>query len=306
MLFRSQYTSQSNCTSHGTCSNSSYTSSSSCTSAGSCTISSKTSQSSCVAAFHCSIGSYSSQTSCQNNHGSWIPGVWTPFNYTWTAGSWTPATFTAYTFTPWVWTPNAHSTWNGCVADRGAPSGPDTTYNYDTNADVPDTTKPNSLYPAEQYGSCPKGVRGLSYDWAAMNTLVTNMTANGNTNQGIGLQVGWQSLVGGGPFTMPPLDTGYQYTQAIILMTDGLNTQDRWYSSQGSIDTRQSATCDNLRTAGIVVYTIQVNTGGDPTSTLLQNCASDPQKFYLLTDPNALTVTFNTIGTELTKLRVAQ
>jgi hypothetical protein len=50
-----------------------------------------------------------------------------------------------------------------------------------------------------------------------------------------------------------------------------------------------------------------VNTGGDPTSTLLQNCASSTDKFYLkfylLTQ---MTTTFNTIGTNLTKLRFAQ
>jgi hypothetical protein len=50
-----------------------------------------------------------------------------------------------------------------------------------------------------------------------------------------------------------------------------------------------------------------VNTGGDPTSTLLQNCASSTDKFYLkfylLTQ---MTTTFNTIGTNLTKLGFAQ
>jgi von Willebrand factor type A domain len=102
------------------------------------------------------------------------------------------------------------------------------------------------------------------------------------------------------------LDPVYQYTQVIILLTDGLNTQDRWYGSQGSIDDRETLTRNNLRTAGIVVYAIQVNTGNDPTSSLLQSCASDPNKFYLLTSANEMTVTFNTIGTELTKLRGAQ
>ncbi|MGE5166206.1 MAG: hypothetical protein ACM3IH_19585 [Sphingobacteriales bacterium] len=43
-----------------------------------------------------------------------------------------------------------------------------------------------------------------------------------------------------------------------------------------------------------------------PTSTLLQDCASDPHKFFLLTSADQITATFNTIGTNLTKLRVAQ
>jgi hypothetical protein len=49
-----------------------------------------------------------------------------------------------------------------------------------------------------------------------------------------------------------------------------------------------------------------VNTGGDPISTLLQNCASSTDNFYHLTSADQMTATFNTIGTNLTKLRVAQ
>jgi len=192
--------------------------------------------------------------------------------------------------------------------DRGNADGPDLTYEYDTNALAPDPVTPrwSSLYPAEQYSACPQAVKGLSDDWSGMNTLVTNMSPNGNTNQAIGLQLGWASLVGGGPFTIPPLDTNYKYTQVIILLTDGLNTQNRWYSDATDIDPREATTCGHLRDALIDVYTIQVNTGGDPTSTLLQNCASDPDKFYLLTQPDQMTATFNKIGTNLTKLRVAQ
>ncbi len=115
------------------------------------------------------------------------------------------------------------------------------------------------------------------------------------------------SLVGGGPFPAPPvMDPKYKYTQAIILMTDGLNTQNRWYTSQTSIDTRQATTCTNAKAAGITVYTVQVNTGGDPTSTLLQNCATNSSKFFLLTSANQMVATFQQIGTALSNLRIAQ
>jgi hypothetical protein len=139
-----------------------------------------------------------------------------------------------------------------------------------------------------------------------MKDLVDDMSPGGNTNQGIGLQVGWMSLVGGGPFTVPAETTGYTYQHVIILLTDGLNTQNRWYSSQSSIDARQSMTCDNVKAAGIVLYTIQVNTGGDPTSTLLRNCASSTDKFFLLTSASQIVTTFNQIGTNLTKLHIAK
>jgi Flp pilus assembly protein TadG len=206
-----------------------------------------------------------------------------------------------------TWTPDNHNTWNGCVMDRGNSNAP-SSGNYDTNATKPTTSIQATLYAAEQYGSCPKAaVMALNYDWPAMTTLVSSMTPNGNTNQAIGLQLGWQSLVGGGPFPTPPaMDPNYQYSQVIILLTDGLNTQDRWYTSQNSIDTRQAMTCANVKAAGMTLYTVQVNTGGDPTSAMLKTCASDASKFFLLTSANQIVGTFQQIGTALSNLRVAK
>jgi Flp pilus assembly protein TadG len=204
------------------------------------------------------------------------------------------------------WTPDDHSTWNGCVTDRGNKNTP-TGQDYDTNANPPINNNPQSQFPAEQYGSCPQAVMPLSYNWSGMTMLVNNMSPGGNTNQAIGLAHGWMSLVGGGPYPTPPaMDPNYTYQQVIILLTDGLNTQDRWYTNQASIDARQQLTCANIKAAGITLYTIQVNTSGDPTSTLLQNCATDTSKFFLLTSANQIVTTFNQIGTALSNLRVAK
>ncbi|WP_068031652.1 pilus assembly protein [Rhodoplanes sp. Z2-YC6860] len=204
------------------------------------------------------------------------------------------------------WTPDNHSTWNGCVVDRGAPSAP-STLNTDTNVAAPNTAVNDTLFAAEQYGSCPKAILPLTYDWTGMKSLVASMASNGNTNQGIGLQQGWMSLVGGGPYPAPPAeDPNYKYSKVIILLTDGLNTQNRWYTSQSKIDARQALTCTNIKAAGITLYTVQVNTGGDPTSTLLQQCASDSAKFFLLTSASQMVSTFQQIGTNLSNLRIAQ
>jgi Flp pilus assembly protein TadG len=193
-----------------------------------------------------------------------------------------------------VWTPADHSTWNGCLTDRDQ--------NYDTTNDAP--LAGATLYPAEQYSSCPASLMGLSNDWTALSAKIDDMTPVGNTNQAIGLQMGWQSLTQS-PFTIPAFDPNYKYSQVVILLTDGLNTQDRWYSYQSSIDTRQEKTCANAKTAGITIYTVQVNTGGDATSTMLQNCASDSNKFFLLTSSTEIPTTFSQIGTALTQLRLS-
>ena len=83
-----------------------------------------------------------------------------------------------------TWTPADHNTWNGCVTDRDQ--------NYDTTNDAP--LAGSTLYPAEQYSSCPAQLLGLSNDWTALSSKIDDMQPNGNTNQAIGLQMGWQSL----------------------------------------------------------------------------------------------------------------
>ena len=65
------------------------------------------------------------------------------------------------------------------------------------------------------------------------------------------------SLTGGGPFTVPAKDANYNYTQAIVLMSEGLNTENRWDgngSSQSSaVDARMSLACANAKAAGLTI-----------------------------------------------------
>ncbi len=204
-----------------------------------------------------------------------------------------------------TWTSAAHQTWNGCVVDRGNKNAPDPA-NYDTNIVAPVSGNTATQFAAEQYVNCPQTSMGLGDNWSMMTTLVNSMSPAGNTNQGIGLALGWMSLTGGGPFTAPPLDPNYKYQTVIILLTDGLNTQNRWYSSASSIDAREKMTCDNIKAADITLYTVQVNTDGDPTSALLKNCASSSDKFFLLTSADQMVTAFNAIGTNLSKLFLAQ
>jgi Flp pilus assembly protein TadG len=208
----------------------------------------------------------------------------------------------------WAWVPDDHDTWTGCVTDR--------TQDYDTKNTAPTTTA--TRFPAEEYVSggekyCKPGnnpylqpIMPLSYNWSALKTLIGNMQPTGNTNQGIGMAWAWMSLTQSDPLNAPAKDPNYTYKDAIILLSDGLNTQNRWYSNASQIDDRQKKLCDNAKSAGITVYTIQVNTGGDPTSAVLQYCASGSQNFYIVTSASQTAAVFSSIGTSLSKLRVAR
>lgn len=247
-----------------------------------------------------------------------------PLNYSANWIDWTDWNSENQTCSGWGWsyscTTKNHNTWNGCVTDRGPSNAPGNS-TWDQVATLPDNTT-ISKWPAEQYNACPVAMKGLTYDWTALNNLVDSMQPNGATNQPIGLVWAWQSLVGGGPLTAPPKDSNYEYSDIIILMSDGLNTQDRWYgngyNTSTPVDNRMyqtgngSGTCANIKQSGITIYTIHVNTDGDPTSTLLQNCAGskdkmyDVSKFFTVTSASGIAKVFNEIGTNLTQLRVAK
>ena len=208
----------------------------------------------------------------------------------------------------WGWgancQPKNHNTWNGCVTDRDQ--------NYDTLNTAP-TGGPSTRFYAEQYDSCPAQLMPLSYDFAALKSKIDSLTPNGGTNQPIGIAWGWQSLSQGLPLNAPPEEANYTYKKVLIVMSDGLNTQNRWPSYgnghtqfNGQIDARQRILCDNIKAAGIVIYTMHVNTDNDPTSAVLQYCASGSDKFSTVTSASQIMAAFNNIGSSLSKLRVAR
>ena len=215
-----------------------------------------------------------------------------------------------------TWTPDK-TRWTGCVTDR--------TQDYDTkNTTTTSTNAPTMVVPEEYvakdwYGNiteryCNTGntpyvgkIVPLSYDWSSLKTAIDALQPTGNTNQGIGLAWGWLTLGSNAPFNAPAKDTAnYTYKEAIVILSDGLNTQNRWYSNASQIDARQTILCNTAKTApnNIVIYAVQVDTGGDGESAVLKGCASGTDKYYHITDPNQTLSVFNSIGQSLAKLRV--
>lgn len=219
-----------------------------------------------------------------------------------------------------TWTASNVSNWSGCVTDR--------VQSYDTTKDAPASGTPSTLYLAQNYtvsswggtsSLCPSSILPMtsvfdsnesdsSTDDTTLKGKINNLTANGNTNQAIGMQMAWMMLQPTAPFVTPAKDPKYKYTDAIILLSDGANTQDRWYSSASQIDARQTLLCNNIKdpTNGTTaIYTIQVNTDGDPVSTVLKNCATDGN-FFPTTSASGIASAFGQIGASLSKLRIAK
>ena len=226
-----------------------------------------------------------------NHNASWVDFTkWDQKN-----GQWTGCTKGCGSWGGGTWVPASHDTWNGCVMDRDQ--------NNDTNNTAPVAGSNSTKFPAEQFGSCPVQLMPMTYDWTALHARVDQMYPAGNTNQTIGLQWAWQSLSHTDPLNAPAKDPNYQYKDIIILMTDGLNTENRWSQSQGAVDLRTQKACDNIKAAGITLYTVLVMAGN---STLLQGCATDANKYFVVNDANQLITTFNAIGGQLAKLHIAK
>ncbi len=108
------------------------------------------------------------------------------------------------------------------------------------------------------------------------------------------------------PLSAPGEEAGFIYKKIMIVPSDGLNTKNKMSSSSISIDARQKLLCDNIKADGVMVYTMQVNTDGDPASSILQYCASGSSNFFMVTSPNQIMSAFDTIGAQLSKLRIAK
>jgi Flp pilus assembly protein TadG len=192
-----------------------------------------------------------------------------------------------------VWTPSPHSNWNGCVYDR------------DQNNDVMNTATvagaPATLFRAHQADNCPTSMTPLSEDWTALNSKIDAMTPTGNTNVTIGLAWGFQLLSPNEPFQAPP--PAPDLDKVIVILTDGLNTQNRWSQTESTIDARTQKACDNIKAANIKLYTVRVIDGD---VSLLQGCATKPSMYYDVQQANQLNAVFSSIAQNLANLRIAQ
>ena len=203
------------------------------------------------------------------------------------------------------WVTNNHSTWGGCIRDREQ--------DYDIANTTPGASE-NTRFPAVNPSNCLGAtITKLGYDWSSLSTQITNMAPNSSTNQAQGVAQGWQTLTPGNPYGAPSVPSNT--ARYIILLSDGLNTQDRWWGNgstegtteDGYIDDRQKKTCDAAKADGIVIYTIFLDVGNkNGYSAPLDYCATDSSKYFHLTSSSAVVTTFNQIAAQITNVRVSQ
>jgi Flp pilus assembly protein TadG len=205
-----------------------------------------------------------------------------------------------------AWVKNPHSTWDGCIMDRDKAS------DYDISNTAPSTTAKG--FPATNPSNCLSSkVIPLSYDWTDLGNKIDAMAPNSSTNQAIGMAHGWQTLTNTSPYSPGALPANT--SRYIILLSDGLNTQDRWWgdgstestTEDGYIDGREKATCDAAKADGVIIYSIFLDIGGaHGDSAPLKYCATDSNKYFDLTSTSGVVTTFKQIAQQITNVRVSK
>lgn len=167
---------------------------------------------------------------------------------------------------------------------------------------------------------CPsQGIRRLTNIRGQMISAIQAVkNPSGNTDLGVGLHWGWALLgISGSPFagdgTTPPSQGEGQLVRAIVLMTDGANTQDAADAYQGALtaaklDDRTKTIAQRIKDEGVVIYGIQFGYKSGPQEALMKQVASGPSAPYYQYAPDAasLQVAFQEIGNHLSKLHLSK
>ena len=174
----------------------------------------------------------------------------------------------------------------------------------------------------------------LSTDKTTVKNAINAMAAQGATGVGEGAAWGWRVLSPEVPFTDGRAYSTKNNTKVLVLMTDGQNTYypnskflKSWYDIYGYVDRghlgttstnsstltqimdqRTLQTCNNMKAAGVVIYTVAFQIPGDETGALdlLNSCASDQDKYFAPGTEAELLSAFNAIGRDISELRVSK
>jgi Flp pilus assembly protein TadG len=242
-----------------------------------------------------------------NGHGKWV--------YRCTGSGWNQTC-------GYEWQITSHSNWTGCLTNRAppddaldtAPSGPsfppilDSGYCGNLAKILPLTDiKAAGAWADQDLKQSPSLVT------STIGKRIAEMKSSGATNGAIGTAWGWHALTSNDPLPQAsaPKD---DLDKVIILMTDGRNTATRQYGNGSDpnplgpapcpeCDTRLKAVCDAAKAAKIIIYTVRVL---QPNESVLQYCASSPDKFNDVNDMAKLESVFTTIAQNLAKLRIAK
>ncbi len=157
---------------------------------------------------------------------------------------------------------------------------------------------------------CPSStIEPMTTDAGVLKSKIDTFSASGGTAGHLGAAWAWYLISPEWASIWPSDSRPVSYSddntvKAIILMTDGeFNT---WYvSGNGDSSTQARNLCDEMKGENVVVYSVAFQAPPDAAN-LLRQCASSADHYFSATDGAALRTAFQTIATNLNKLRLTQ
>lgn len=148
----------------------------------------------------------------------------------------------------------------------------------------------------------------LTSNTETLDAYVTALEAGGNTAGHLGVAWGWYMISPDWASVLPTSSLPLPYDEpdtakAIVLMTDGaFNTVGG--SGNGSSSWQAKKLCDNIKDAGIVIYSVafQAPPAGEE---VLQYCASNAASFFTPQNGQQLQDAYQSIASSISDLRIS-
>lgn len=184
-------------------------------------------------------------------------------------------------------------------------------------------SRANPLHKTAEHGSTPiPGIMQvnagvpllpLTNSYSSVKSKISSLVANGETYIPSGLQWGWRTLTTSTPFTEASSNQGPKVINALILMTDGVNTRSVTAPTHDGFDgvasdALSAELCQKIKDDNIIVYTVAYRfpTGSNSsTRNMLKDCATDDEKFYFARNATQLNRAFDQIALSLYSVRLS-
>jgi Flp pilus assembly protein TadG len=165
---------------------------------------------------------------------------------------------------------------------------------------------------------CPTAyVMPLSSDQNALLAHVDTMSTEGNTLGNIGMVWGARMISPEAPFEEAHDWDNEYWKKAVVMMTDGDNTENATYSSYWftaknnmsvtKFNDRFAETCEALKEKGVTVYTVTFTSGiNNQTKEYYKDCATSEDHYFDAPSQTELKDAFERIARELSNLHIKE
>lgn len=198
---------------------------------------------------------------------------------------------------------------------------------------APSTAFLGRNYPSTANPCLASTIMPLSTDRTALKSKIDGFSASGSTAGHLGLAWGWYLVSPNFGYLWPTASQPAAYgadklLKVVVLMTDGaFNTtyckgvisRDSGSGSGSSSDhincdapngdafSQAQALCDNMKAAGVIIYTVGFDVAGDTNAQdIMRDCATDAEHVYLPSTGAALKDAFRAIGQDISRLRLSK